>query len=182
MKKAMKWVGVILGVLMVVLGLYGTFRPVMFFASLGWLIGIAVVASGFDGFAAWWAGRKDKSASVWDLLLAILSIVFGVLLLCNVGLRILTDELLVTLFGVWILVAGVVRIVNAVTLRPRMWGLLVVLGVVLVIGAIVSLMHPLFTMLSIGMFVAFNFIFQGANLIIGAFAGGDEPDQPGTPA
>lgn len=181
MKTAMKWIGVVLGVLMVILGLYGTFRPMVFFASLGWLIGLAVLAAGFDGFGAWWAGRKAKASTVWDLLLAVLSIVFGILLLCNIGLRILTDEVLLTLFAVWIALSGVLRIVNAVKQKPKAWGLLVVLGVLLIILAIVSLAHPLITALSIGFCVALNFVFQGINMIFGAFAG-DAPEEPGKPA
>lgn len=181
MKTAMKWIGVVLGVLMVALGLYGTFRPMVFFASLGWLIGLAVLAAGFDGLGAWWAGRKAKTSSVWDLVLAILSIVFGIILLCNIGLRILTDAMLLTLFAVWIGVSGVLRIVNAVQQKPKAWGLLVVLGVLLIILAIVSLAHPLITALSIGFCVALNIVFQGVNMIFAAFAG-DAPEEPGKPA
>ena len=171
MKKGMKWIGVILGVLMVILGLYGTFHPVVFFTSLGWLIGLAVMLAGFDGFGAWWAGRKTKAASAWDLVLAILSIVFGVVLLSNLWLRVLTDEVLLMLFGVWIALSGILRIVSAVKLKPKAWGLLVVIGVALIILAIVSLAHPLITALSIGLCVALNFVFQGFNMIFGSFAG-----------
>lgn len=181
MKKGMKWIGVILGVLMVILGLYGTFHPVVFFTSLGWLIGLAVMLAGFDGFGAWWAGRKTKAASAWDLVLAILSIVFGVVLLSNLWLRVLTDEVLLMLFGVWIALSGILRIVSAVKLKPKAWGLLVVIGVALIILAIVSLAHPLITALSIGLCVALNFVFQGFNMIFGSFAGGDAPEEPEEP-
>jgi len=182
MKNAVKWIGVILGVLMAVLGLYGTFHPVMFFASLGWLIGLAVLAAGFDGFGAWWAGRKTKAASVWDLVLAVLSVVFGIMLISNIWLRVLTDEALLVLFGVWITLSGVLRIVNAVKLKPKAWGLLVVLGAALIILGIVSLAHPLITALSIGWCVALNFAFQGINMIFGAFAAEDAPEEPEQPA
>jgi len=178
MKKAMKWIGVILGILMVILGLYGAFHPVAFFASLGWLIGFAVLASGFDGFGAWWAGRKTGGTSGWDLLLAVLSIVFGILLITNVGLRILTDEVLLVLFSVWIAASGVLRIFHAVKDKPKLWGLLAALGAALIILALVSLVHPLITALSIGMCVAFNFMFQGINMIIGGLASEEDPGRP----
>lgn len=181
MKKAMKWIGVILGVLMVILGLYGTFHPVVFFSSLGWLIGLAVMFAGFDGLGAWWAGRKTKTTSGWDLLLAILSVAFGILLISNLWLRVLTDEVLLALFGVWIALSGILRIVGAVKLKPKAWGLLVVIGVALIILAIVSLAHPLATALSIGLCVALNFVFQGFNMIFGALAGGDAPEEPEEP-
>jgi len=177
MKKAMKWIGVILGVLLVILGLYGAFHPVAFFASLGWVIGFAVIASGFDEFGAWWAGRKTKEASAWDLLLAVLSIVFGILLLSNIGLRILTDEVLLVLFSVWIAASGALRIYHAVKNKPKLWGLLAVVGAALIILALVSLAHPLITALSIGMCVALNFTFQGVNMIIGSLAAEEEPGQ-----
>jgi len=177
MKKAMKWIGAILGVLMVILGLYGIFRPVVFFASLGWLIGLAVLLAGFDGFGAWWAGRKTKSVSAWDLVLAILSIVFGVMLISNVWLRVLTDEVLLVLFGVWVVLSGVIRIFSAIKNKPKAWGLLVVIGVALIVLGVVSLAHPLITALSIGLCVAMNFMFQGINMIFGAFAGDGQPEE-----
>lgn len=170
MKTAMKWLGVILGVLMIILGVYGVFHPVRFFASLGWMIGLAVMFAGFDGLGTWLAMHKTKAASVWDLLLAILSIVFGVMLLFNVWMRIMTDEMLLVLFSVWIAMYGVMRIFNAVKQKPKLWGLLVVLGVALIILALVSLAHPLITALSIGMCVAMNFMFQGINITLGALA------------
>jgi len=178
MKNAVKWVGVVLGVLMVILGLYGLSRPVAFFASLGWLIGLAVLCAGFDGFGAWWTGRKTKSVSAWDLVLAILSIVFGVMLISNVWMRVLTDEMLLVYFGVWIALSGAVRIFNAVKFKPKAWGLLAVLGAALIVLGLVSLAHPLITALSIGLCVAMNFMLQGINMIFGAFAGGGQPAEP----
>jgi len=178
MKNAIKLFGVILGVLMVILGPYGSFHPVMFFASLGWVIALTVLLAGFDGIGAWLAGRKTKTASAWDLVLAILSIVFGIVLLCNVWMRIMTDEMLLILFGVWIALYGVISIYNAVKYKPKFWGLLVVLGAVLIILAIVSFAHPFITALSIGLCVALNFVFQGFNMIFSAFAGGDTQQAP----
>lgn len=172
----MKWIGVILGVLMVIMGLYGTFRPVVFFASLGWLIGVAVLASGIDGFAAWWTNRKTGTVSIWDMLAAILSIVFGVVLITNVWGRLLTDEVLLVLFGVWIAIAGALRIYNAVVHKPKWWGLLLVLGVALIIIALISLAHPLMTALSIGLCVAINFLVQGINLIFSSLAAEVPPE------
>jgi len=157
--------------------MYGVFRPGVFFASLGWLIGLAVLASGIDGFGSWWAEKKLGYASVWNLVMAILSTLFGILLLTNIGLRLLTDELMLTLFGVWIAVSGVIRIVTAVQDKPKLWGLMVAVGVLLIVLAVVSLLHPLITALSIGLCVAMNFVFQGVNMIVGAFAIGDEPDE-----
>jgi len=182
MKNAIKWIGVILGVLMVILGFYGTFHPVRFFASLGWVIGLTVLCAGFDGLGAWFAGRKTKTASGWDLVLAVLSVVFGIVLLCNVWMRIMTDEMLLVMFGVWIMLYGVISIYNALKNKPRLWGLLAVLGAVLIILGIVSLAHPLITALSIGLCVALNFIFQGFNMIFGAFAVGDASGEPGQQA
>lgn len=178
MKNAMKLFGVVIGVLMVILGLYGSFHPVMFFASLGWVIALAVLLAGFDGIGAWLAGRKTKTASAWELVLAILSIVFGIILLCNVWMRIMTDEMLLVMFGVWIMLYGVISIYNALKHKPKLWGLLAVVGAALIILAIVSFAHPFITALSIGLCVAINFVFQGFNLIFGALAGGDAQQAP----
>lgn len=175
MKTTMKWVGVILGVLMVILGLYGSFYPARFFATLGWLIGLTVMFAGLDGFGTWMAVRKAKSASGWDLFLAIISVLFGFMLLCNMGMRILTDEVLLVLFGVWIALYGVMRVIGAIRNKPKLWGLLVVLGVALIILAIASFAHPFITAISIGLCVAVNFMFQGANLILGALMDNKQP-------
>ncbi len=168
MKTTMKWIGVILGVLMVILGLYGVCRPGMVFTSLGWLIGLSVLCSGFEGIGAWWAGRKSQTASTWDLVMAILSIVFGIMLISNIWMRMMTDEFLLVLFGVWVALSGILRIFDAIRNKPKLWGLLVAIGVALIVLGVLSLAHPLITALTIGLCVAMNIVCQGISLICAA--------------
>ena len=50
----MKILGIITGLLLIISGVYCFMHPVLTFASLGWLVGLAVIISGAGSLAAWW--------------------------------------------------------------------------------------------------------------------------------
>ena len=118
----MKILGIIAGLLLIISGVYCFMHPVLTFASLGWLVGLAVIISGAGSLAAWWESRKSGSSNGWELVSALLTVLVGVIVLCNLFAMFLTDMAIVALFGVWLLVTGILRIVASVRLKFRHWG------------------------------------------------------------
>lgn len=141
-------------------------HPVLTFGSLGWLIGISILIYGIGCICAWKEAKSKKSATAWDLVSAIMAIVIAILILVNINARLFTDTVLVALIGVWLVTTGVLRIVGAFKLKHSWWGLSVVWGIVLIITAVVTLVHPMVAVVSLGWCIAFAMITQGINIII----------------
>ena len=164
----MKILGIITGLLLIISGVYCFMHPVLTFASLGWLVGLAVIISGAGSLAAWWEGRKSGSSNGWELVSALLTVLVGVIVLCNLFAMFLTDMAIVALFGVWLLVTGILRIVASVRLKFRHWGFGAVWGAVLILVAVYALLHPMVSMMSLGWCVAAVLVTQGINLTYAA--------------
>ena len=92
----------------------------------------------------------------------------GVIVLCNLFAMFLTDMAIVALFGVWLLVTGILRIVASVRLKFRHWGFGAVWGAVLILVAVYALLHPMVSMMSLGWCVAAVLVTQGINLTYAA--------------
>jgi len=131
------WLILLLGILAVLFGLVSIFNPVGAGVSLTWAIGVLAIAEGISTFFA--AFRKDAPASTgWLFLYAVISIAFGVLAVMN---PVSMAESIVWVMGVWIIVAGFMRIVFAVRVRKAIdneW-LLILSGVLaMVLGCLLA--------------------------------------------
>lgn len=166
----MKILGIIMGSLLTISGIFCLTQPVLTFANLSWVIGAIVLACGICGLVAWWQGRKSGESNLWDMAGALLTTIVGVLMLCNFWAQLFTDMALIMLFGVWIVCAGVLRIVASVQLKFAWWGFGVFWGVVLILAGIYALLHPVVSLISLGWCVAFVFISQGINLVFAAIS------------
>ena len=131
------WLILLLGVLAVLFGLVSIFNPVGAGISLTWAIGVLAIAEGVSTLFA--AFKKDSPVSTgWLLLYTVISIAFGVLAVMN---PVSMAESIVWVMGVWIIVAGFMRIVFAVRVRKVIdneW-LLVLSGVLaIVLGCLLT--------------------------------------------
>lgn len=164
----MKILGIVTGILLTLSGIFCFVHPVLTFANLSWVIGVIVLASGIGSAAAWWNARKTGTSSGWEFAGAILTMIAGLLILCNLCARLFTDMALITLFGVWIIAAGILRIVVSLKLRLPWWGFGLAWGIVLLVVGLYALVHPVVSLISLGWCVATIFAAQGINLIFAA--------------
>ena len=154
--------------LLIISGIYCFAHPVLTFSSLGWIVGVIVILSGFTNFGNWWNKRKSEISNIFDMLSALLTVMIGVLVLLNLGARLFTDVALVALFGLWIIVSGLLRIIASVKIKFSWWGFGVFWGVLLVIIGLYALLHPVVSLISLGWCIAFIFISQGINFTFSA--------------
>ena len=167
----MKILGIVMGILLTISGIFCLTQPVLTFANLSWVIGAIVLACGICGLVAWWQGRKSGESNLWDMAGALLTTIVGVLMLCNFWAQLFTDMALIMLFGVWIVCAGVLRIVASVQLKFAWWGF----GVFWGRGAdpgrgSMRCCIRWCRWISLGWCVAFVFISQGINLVFAAIS------------
>lgn len=170
-------VNIILGVLLIVGGMYCLLTPIMTFATLGWLMGAAMIAEGVSSALTWNARRKEGLADGWTLAGAILSVILGCVVLGSGFMRLTLDTFLAYLAAFWLIFGGVTRIAASFKLRDankqglpvgKNWVLVLIIGIIVTIMGVVCLFHPLLAMASVGTLVGLGIVSSGCSLILSA--------------
>jgi uncharacterized membrane protein HdeD (DUF308 family) len=175
----------VVGLLMVIGGLACVFAPGETYLSFVWLFGVLMLVEGVATVATWSARRRERLADGWDLAWGIVSALFGLVLVCSGFARLVTAAFMVYYLAAWLVVTGVIRIVQAVrlrgvqrridevtdelaTLRTR-WGWVLVLGVLLALLGLLCLVHPFVAALMVGTLVGVAIVMLGVDLVVLAF-------------
>lgn len=163
----MKIATILLGVLVIIGGVFALFSPGATFLSLAWLVGIMLLVAGVDSIAAYITHRKVGDVPIWELVSGILSILAGVLIISNTFTRALTTVMLVYAFATWITLTGILRIAAALEVKKikGKWLLMMIFGIITIVLGIYSFIHPVFAAITLGYLIGFWVIMQGANLI-----------------
>ena len=172
----MRVVTIVLGILLVVGGIYCVFTPVATYSALSLIIGAAMIIEGVGSAITWNERRKFGLASGWTLAAAILSIVLGVFLLGSYVLQFAVDMFIAYLIAVWLVFAGIARIVAAITMRNSFgqtgasgWVGQLVLGVLIIILGILCIFNPLSIMVGVGFLLGITIVLVGVGLISASF-------------
>ena len=89
--KLVKVLSVILGILMIIGGLYCLFNPALTYLGIGYVIGVAMLLDAIARIHAWWQYRKNGDADGWMLAGGILSCIFGLVLIVDVAAQLSVD-------------------------------------------------------------------------------------------
>ncbi|MBD5101899.1 MAG: hypothetical protein HDT27_04225 [Subdoligranulum sp.] len=173
----MKILGIALGILLIIGGISCVLTPTMTYLTLAWVAGISMAVDAIGNIVTWYAKKKEGMADGWDLAGAIVSLIFGIVLVSSAAAQVLTAVIMADIVALWIIVKGIVRIVAALRIRKvrkaldaqllgRNWGKVLAMGVLMTACGILCLMDSTILMIAIGIFVGFSIISSGLNLII----------------
>ena len=171
----MRIIKVVLGVLLAVGGIYCMFTPIATYSTLAWLIGLAMIVEGVGGIITWIARRELGLANGWTLAGSIVSIVLGMVLLGSYVLQFAIDAFIAYLIAIWLVVAGITRIVAAIAVRSQGkegasgWIAQIALGVLIAILGVLCIFNPLSVVAGVGMMLGISIVFVGIDLVISAF-------------
>ncbi len=117
-------------------------------------------------------GRRMRTASRTALIVsAVLGIVLGILALIWPGVTLLTVAFL---FGAYLVVAGVFRLVFAFAAEGVGGGtrwLIGILGALVLVAGIIALANPFSSLLAIAIVIGLGWIFEGVMDLVGAATG-----------
>ena len=179
MSNFLRWGTLILGVLILACGVSLLFMPYEAYLMITVFIPISILFHGVCGIFGYIRDKETQETSVWMLIDGIFSSIIAVWLLSRLGA---VELSLPFVFGFWVLMAGVLRIVGAILARKTdsRWGWLLAFGIIGVATGLFLLNHPLFTSSLITYFVIFSMIFMGfLNIAIFFMSGkssGDDND------
>jgi uncharacterized membrane protein HdeD (DUF308 family) len=152
------WCFLLLGVSLVVMGsiciaqpLIGTIASVLFLGFLMLAGGISQIVSSF------WAGKW--SGMLFHILIGVLYCVVGYMVIDAPGVSL---AVLTKFIAIFLIVAGVFRIVSALVARFHDWGWVLLNGAItLFLGLIINRQLPEASLWVIGLFVGIEMIFNG---------------------
>jgi len=161
----MKIVSIIIGIILVISGIFCFATPATTFFSIGSvLVGFLLFIMGFYQILSFFP--RSSGSSVWELIGGILTVVVSILLLINIPAQIIIDVVLIYIFAVWILISGIIRIFVAAKFKPRYWGFGLAVGILSAILGLYSFFHPIITAFALGILIGLWVVAYGVSMIV----------------
>ena len=107
----------LLGVMLILSGIFCLFSLVTSSTVIPYMIGIALTATGIGKLMRRADERRFYGQSSLSLAGAVVSLIFGILLMVSPTLQLSMGTTVVVLIGCWITIMGILRIVHAFQLR-----------------------------------------------------------------
>lgn len=164
----MKVFTIIAGVLLIVAGFFCLFSPGITFLSMGWLLGLMLLISGISLVIDYIALRGSGLVGGLDLVFGLIGAVLGVVLLANQGMRFATEMMMLVMLGIWMVVGGIIRIVQAIRARSlpgSLWRWTLFLGILMVLVGVYSFFQPLAGIFGIAWLFGFYLLLAGMDLV-----------------
>lgn len=168
-----------IGVLLLLCGIFCLFSPVESSSVIPYLIGIALVATGIGKIFRWADEKRYFGQSRWNLAGAIISLLFGVLIIMSPALQLSMGASMIVLIGCCITMMGILRIVHAFKLRKidaayvdlfgrpvgSDWYMALLPGIAMTIIGIVNILHPSVGLGMVGALIGLMMLFCGSTLL-----------------
>jgi uncharacterized membrane protein HdeD (DUF308 family) len=159
-RKSAGWMTV-LGILMVLAGVFAVMTPLLMAAWIVMLIGVVLCVG---GFAEILHAFRARDARLWHFLFGLLGLIAGLIMLFRPGSGFTFFTLVLTWF---FLLEGVGNIGLSMRMKPqRGWGWMLFAGLVsLLLGVLIFAGWPLSGGLLIGIYTGIFFMFKGWALV-----------------
>ena len=167
---------ILLGILLVIGGVFCLLQPVTTFLTSGYVVGVFILCDAIASIVAWVDARKYVNISGWYLFEAIVSLIFGVVVIINVGMQFAVDMAIVYLVCIWIIVAAATRITLAIRIKKvnnllpdafknSRWIWLIIAGILMIVFACICMVQPGIMSVILGVLISWAIIFNGLGLI-----------------
>ena len=161
------WVILLYGIIGVIIGIMAIMRPGEAGVALAWAFGImALVEALVSVFALF---SKDVPVSKgWLLFYAVVSAIFGVLAIMNPGVMAIS---LVIVLGLWLIIAGIYRIVFAIRVRKVIDGewWMILAGALGILLGVLFIAEPLAGMVTSALWIGILALVYGIFQIVASF-------------
>ena len=168
----------LLGIMLILSGIFCLFSPVSSSAVIPYMTGIALTAAGIGKMLRRADERRFYGQSSWSLAGAVVSLIFGILLIVSPTLQLSMGMTVVVLIGCWLTIMGILRIVYAFQLRKMTaymdifgrpvgndWYMALLPGIAMAAAGILIVLHPSIGLGMIGALVGFLLLLCGSALL-----------------
>lgn len=129
--KSIKWLLLLSGILVVILGITMLFTPLENLVTLAMFVGISMLMSGVSEIVSFCNEAKDHRSG-WMLASGVLTAFFAVWALFGRGTEALA-AMLPYIFAVWVISSGLLRIAGAIAVKSEgsnLWSWILAFGIV----------------------------------------------------
>lgn len=174
--KTFKTCGIIIGILMIVSGIYCIANPSITYLVIGYVIAFNMIFDAIGRIYMWWQFKKNDEVDTWLFASGILSAICGTILIVDVAALISVDIFIAYLIATWLLVHSVISIIRAFRIRKfhkdfntivigEYWWFNLLLSCFMCIFAVLSIINPVIIMTSIGIFIGLGVITSGVSMV-----------------
>lgn len=159
---------IIVGILLIIAGIYCLFNPDIGLISLSLYLGIILLISGIIDIVIFAKCNRYMIGAGWFLADGILTVLLSLFLLFHQTFTLLS---LPFIFGMWLLFSGINQFVNSFELQSlgiRGWGWLTALGILLAVVGFFSLFDPVANLFALSVLVGILLICDGVVTIVRA--------------
>ncbi len=143
------------GILMIILGAYVWFNPIVSLVALSLYLGAGLIVIG-----AGYIGSSLNVDSGWFMFVGVIDILVGIILVTNIGVTAVT---LPVIFALWCLAVGVAQLVSSYHQgrSGRPWGLSLCLGLLGIVFGYLILIYPALGAITISTLMGLYIILYG---------------------
>lgn len=167
---------IIMGIIVVASGVYCLFTPTLTYLSIGYIVGVLILCDAISNICTWFDVRKYVEVSAVYLLSAILSLVFGILIIFSLQMQFVVDMAIIYMIAAFILAMGIIRIVMAIRIHKvekelpevfqnKKWIALLIAGILMILFAILCMFKPIVLSNILGVMIGLMIIFTGISII-----------------
>lgn len=163
----LKWSSLIMGTLLLIVAVIIFSYPVKNFYTLTWLIGLFILINGVIQLLFRRAARVlAGSGSGLIIVIGIIDIIFGLLVIFNVGA---SSTFFIFMFAAWFIVSSVIGLMT-ISKQSRLKGLSIIVNVLGLLLGIILLFNPMMGMILVSTMIAITFAILGVTYVIDGLA------------
>ena len=163
----LKWSSLIMGTLLLIVAVIIFSYPVKNFYTLTWLIGLFILINGVIQLLFRRAARAIAgSGSGLIVVIGIIDIIFGLLVIFNVGA---SSTFFIFMFAAWFIVSSVIGLMT-ISKQNRLKGLSIIVNVLGLLLGIILLFNPMMGMILVSTMIAITFAILGVTYVIDGLA------------
>ena len=157
-----KIIRIIIGIILVFAGIYCIITPAATVAPLAWTIGLFIIVHALSCIGVWQERRALGFGENYELISAILSLIFGVVLIVSNFFQTMVSTILSYILASWIAMIGIFRLLVASNLRKlevdtsvriNNYNTQMILGEQLILIAVLIFIRPVIVAAVLGIFI-----------------------------
>lgn len=167
----------LVGLFIVMCGIYCTQMPQSSYIALSWVAGFVIIIDSMFQLYTWDHLKNRNFWNKWDLIGSLISLAIGIALVCSFGIRETFSMVMIYVFGGWMAVCGILRIIASIKLRSfhrefktellgKKWWVILTAGILLIAFGVLICVFPVQTESVIGILVGCGIILTGIHVAL----------------
>ena len=157
-----KIIRIIIGIILVFAGISCIITPAATVTPLAWTIGLLIIVHALSCIGVWQERRALGFGENYELISAILSLIFGVVLIVSNFFQTMVSTILSYILASWIAMIGIFRLLVASNLRKlevdtsvriNNYNTQMIIGVLLILIAVLIFIRPVIVAAVLGIFI-----------------------------